>query len=139
AMALLDFGQPVALTCLMTLQFLDDDEVFGVVERYRAALPAGSYLALSAPTGDFIDPEAADALMASYRASGLSLWLRSRDQFAAYFDGLDVVPPGITPMAEWRAEHEALPRPTPEQAGGYGAIGRKRAGQAGSPAPARRS
>jgi hypothetical protein len=50
---------------------------------------------------------------------------RTRDEFARFFDGLDLVPPGITPIADWRAEDEPLPRPAPERASSYGAVGRK--------------
>jgi hypothetical protein len=39
--------------------------------------------------------------------------------------GLDLVPPGIVPMAEWRADDEPQPRPSPLEAGGYAAVARK--------------
>jgi hypothetical protein len=46
------------------------------------------------------------------------------DTFAAFFDGLDLVDPGIVPVLEWRAEDEPQPRPPAAQVGCYGAIAR---------------
>jgi hypothetical protein len=40
--------------------------------------------------------------------------------------GLELVPPGLVPMVEWRAEGEPQPRPSATEAGAYAALGRKR-------------
>lgn len=121
----LDLSRPVAVTCLMTVQFLGDAEVFPVIAGYRDALGPGSYLALSAPTGDFIPAGRAAALMATYQAYGLPLRLRPRNDFAVFFTGLELVEPGIVPMTKWRPgrkpEFPGIQNPD----GGYAAIGRK--------------
>jgi hypothetical protein len=49
---------------------------------------------------------------------------RSRAEFARFFDGLDIVPPGIVSVAEWRADAEPQPRPSFADISGYGAVGR---------------
>ncbi len=48
-----------------------------------------------------------------------------REEFARFFAGLELVPPGIVPMAEWRAESEPGPRPAPAEASAYAAVARK--------------
>jgi S-adenosyl methyltransferase len=50
---------------------------------------------------------------------------RTRDEFERFVAGLELVPPGIVPMAEWRAGDEPQPRPSPLEAGGYAAVARK--------------
>jgi hypothetical protein len=50
--------------------------------------------------------------------------LRTRAEFARFFDTLELVAPGIVSVPEWRAENEPQPRPTPEETAVYGAVGR---------------
>ena len=50
---------------------------------------------------------------------------RTREEFARFFTGLELMPPGIVPMAEWRAETETAPRPAPADASAYAAVARK--------------
>jgi S-adenosyl methyltransferase len=71
----LDFNQPVGLLLIAISHFIgDDDDPYGIVERLLAALPRGSYLALSHLTGDF-DPQA--------REGGLGLPAQRRDDAGA--------------------------------------------------------
>jgi hypothetical protein len=49
---------------------------------------------------------------------------RSREEFARFLDGLDLVPPGIQPVAEWRAENEVQPRPSAAETAMYGVVAR---------------
>ena len=51
--------------------------------------------------------------------------LETRDEFERFLAGLQLEPPGIVPMAEWRADSEPQPRPSPLEAGGYVAVARK--------------
>jgi hypothetical protein len=72
------------------------------------------------------DPEGLFAARASYRASGMSSTVRSSEEFARLaFSGLELVPPGVVPVPEWRPANSD-PRPTPAEAGLYGGVGRKR-------------
>jgi hypothetical protein len=50
---------------------------------------------------------------------------RSRDDFARFFDGLELLPPGIVSIAEWRADDEPEPRPTPADMASHCAVARK--------------
>lgn len=64
-------------------------------------------------------------MAAAYQRAGIAFQYRTRDEFARFFTGLELVPPGIVPMAEWRAEAEPGPRPTPAEASAYAAVARK--------------
>jgi S-adenosyl methyltransferase len=120
----LDLSQPVALTILGILHFIpDEDDSWGVVARLVAALPSGSYLAVQHPTQDFYAE--ANGTDQSCRNSGTAFQYRAKDEFLRFLDGLELVPPGLQPMTEWRAEDEPEPRPAPSVVGAYAAIGRK--------------
>jgi S-adenosyl methyltransferase len=120
----LDLSQPVALTLFGVLHFIpDEDGPWGIVARLFGALPSGSYLALQHPTRDFY-PEGVGNDRA-YRSAGIAFQYRTKDAFARFIAGLEVVPPGIQLMSQWRAEDEPQPRPSAQEAGAYGAIARK--------------
>jgi len=71
----------------------------------------------------FLAGEAGTA--AAYQRAGIAFQYRTREEFARFFTGLELVPPGIVPMAEWRAETEPAPRPAPSEASAYAAVARK--------------
>jgi hypothetical protein len=120
----LDLSEPVALMMFGVLHFIpDEDDPYGIVGQLLAALPSGSYLAIQHPTRDFY-PEHFGADR-SYRSAGIPFQYRSRAEFERFTDGLELVPPGLVPMIEWRAENEPGPRPTAAEAGAYAALGRK--------------
>ena len=92
----LDFDQPIALSMLALLHFVgDEDGAYDLVRKLVDELAPGSYLVLSHVTGDF-DPEGAAKAVAMYKARGLTLRPRSRDELAAFFEGLELVEPGVT-------------------------------------------
>ncbi|ONK10038.1 SAM-dependent methyltransferase [Streptomyces sp. MP131-18] len=102
----LDFSRPVALMLLGIMQFVEDtDEAGRIVATLLDALPAGSYLALSHPT-NAVRGERMDAAVKQWNEGGgpPRLTLRTPAEVAGFFDGLDVLPPGIVSTAEWRPE-----------------------------------
>jgi SAM-dependent methyltransferase len=117
----LDLSRPVALMLVAVLHFLQDEHrPYEIVRSLLDALPSGSFLVVSHATHDFMPPEQArDAY-----AHDPNFRFRSRDEFARFFDGLDLVRPGIVSIAEWRAEREATPRPSLADVAAYGAVGR---------------
>ncbi len=120
----LDLSEPVALLLFGVLHFIPDSaDPYGIVATLLAALPPGSYLAIQHPTADFYPPGGGAAR--AYGDAGIAFRYRTREEFARFLDGLDLVPPGITLMAGWRAEAETGPRPEPQQAAGYAALARK--------------
>lgn len=122
--ATLDLSRPVALMLFGIVHFLpDSDDPRAVVARFMAALPAGSYLAIQHPTADFYPPGVGS--QSAYRGAGIPFQYRSKDEFARFLDGLELVDPGITPMSEWRPELEPGPQPSPSEAGAYAALAKK--------------
>jgi hypothetical protein len=114
----LDFTKPIALMFNGSMGHVaNDDEAHGCVRRLVDALPSGSYLALSDGTDD---DEDAVRSMELYKNSGaIPYHLRSPAAFAAFFDGLDLVEPGLAAPSDWRP---ATP-PAPEAAGFGGLVG----------------
>ncbi len=122
----LDLSQPVALMLIGILHFIADrDDPWGLIAKLLAALSAGSYLVLQQPTTDFYEQPGSSGTAAAYGRAGIPFQYRTRDEFARFFTGLELVPPGIEPMTEWRAENEPEPRPAVSDVGAYAAIGRK--------------
>ncbi|MFD5779293.1 SAM-dependent methyltransferase [Streptomyces sp. NPDC126933] len=123
---ILDLSRPVALSLVALLHFISDaDGAHELVRRLLDPLPSGSYLVLSHVTGDF-DPLSADQATELYERRGLTLAPRSRDEFAAFFKGLDLIEPGVSLAADWRPElGEVVPVPGDEPIPGYAGVARK--------------
>jgi S-adenosyl methyltransferase len=126
-LATLDLSQPVALLLIAIMHFVpDDDDPYGVASRLLDVLPSGSYLALSHLTGDF-DPEAWEGVAAVYRKSGVIMRVRSRPEIERFFDGLDLVDPGLVSLPRWRPDPGEEPdQVTDAQVSVYGGVARKR-------------
>jgi hypothetical protein len=124
---MLDFDRPVGLLLLAVLHFIDDDEdPYGLVRRLLAALPAGSYLALSHLTGDF-DPHTWEAVAETFRRDGITMRVRTGAEIERFFDGLDLVPPGMRVLPSWRPDPGgAAVLATDAQVSAYGGVARKR-------------
>ncbi|WP_306204966.1 SAM-dependent methyltransferase [Actinoplanes sp. RD1] len=115
----LDPGRPVAVVLAAVLHFFERDaEAEGIVRTIVSSLPPGSYLVASHATVDTAPPE----VRAASEALKLDAWPRTREQFGRFFAGLELVPPGIVLVSDWRPEGEPLPTP---QIGGYAGVGRK--------------
>jgi hypothetical protein len=121
---ILDFSQPIALMLVAVLHFVPDEfKPEQVIATLTDALPSGSYLVASHITGEH-DPVGPATGAAAYRAAGLPAQLRDSDQFARLaFSGLDLVPPGVVLVSEWRPKG-AGPRPTPAEVSWYGGVAR---------------
>jgi hypothetical protein len=100
----LDFTQPIALMLLAVLAQIPDtggpDDPAAVVTRLLEALPTGSYLVVSDATD--VNEAFNKAERAYNTAAGSTHHLRSPEQLAALFTGLDVVAPGVVPITQWR-------------------------------------
>ena len=119
----LDLGRPVALMLIAVLHFLtEQDDPRRLVAELLDALPSGSYLTIAHLTADFDPEEAASALAATQR-SGVTYVPRSAAEVAAFFDGLDLVDPGVVPLLTWRPDDGAPQDPLAARM--YAAMGRK--------------
>ncbi|XRQ04725.1 SAM-dependent methyltransferase [Actinomadura welshii] len=119
----LDFTRPVALMLMGILGLIEDhDEARSIVDRLMAALPSGSHLAVY--DGSDTDPDYVEALR-QYNAGGTAnpYYPRSIDQIARYFDGLEMVEPGVVPVTQWRPEPS--PWGEPPRVAGAGGVARK--------------
>jgi hypothetical protein len=119
----LDLSQPVALMILNTLGHVaDHHEARGLVSRILGALPPGSYLVISDGTAT---SESMIAASDSYNSSGaVPYYVRGVEEIGGFFDGLDVVEPGIVPVTKWRPDSGGSAG-TDIAVDAYGGVGRK--------------
>jgi S-adenosyl methyltransferase len=100
---LLDFGQPVAVMLMAVLQHLDDEDgPYQIVRTLLDPLPPGSYLALSHPAKD-INAEAMARMAESLnKMMAEKVTFRDHSAVARFFDGLELVEPGMVQASKWR-------------------------------------
>ena len=119
----LDLDQPVGLVLIGVMHHLrDDDDPRRIVATLVDALAPGSYLVLSQSTPDF-DPDAMRALAAASEQGGIPNVPRSLADTEPFFAGLELVEPGLVPMATWRPDPGAEQDPRSVYA--YGGVARK--------------
>ena len=99
----LDFTQPIAVTLLGVVHFiLDDEEARRVIRALVDALPSGSYLAIAHGCHD-INKAEADQIVAFWNEHGTpKIVYRGSKEIARYFDGMDLLEPGVVPCSRWR-------------------------------------
>jgi hypothetical protein len=101
----LDFDRPIALMLLTILQLLPDDhEPYAIVRQLVDALAPGSYLVLSQPASDVHPEGAAGAARRLSQGMPASVTLRSHEQVARFFDGLEWVEPGLLQVQRWHPD-----------------------------------
>ncbi|MET8827912.1 SAM-dependent methyltransferase [Streptomyces sp. NPDC004610] len=116
----LDFAQPIALIILNTLGHVAEyEQARTLVRRLMAGLPSGSYLVISDSTST---SEGMIAASDAYNASGaVPYYVRSVEEIGGFFDGLELVEPGVAQVTRWRPDGEA----SDVAVDAYGAVGRK--------------
>lgn len=120
---LLDLEQPVALMLMGVLGHVaDHDEACDIVRRLLAALPSGSHLVVN--DGTNVHSRAnAEAHQEYNQSGGVPYVQRSPEEIAAFFEGLELVEPGVVTVTRWRYEDHGFG--APPEVDGYGAVGRK--------------
>jgi hypothetical protein len=122
----LDLSEPIGLLLVAILHFLPDTQhAHTIVRTLMDALPAGSFLVISHATTELLEPDTARALETSDFPGRGDFTGRTRAQVQRFFDGLDLVPPGLTPISDWRPDPDTTP-PQPHDASIYAAVARKR-------------
>ncbi|MEU5882551.1 SAM-dependent methyltransferase [Spirillospora sp. NPDC047279] len=121
---LLDFDRPIALFLMGIVEFItDDDEAYDIVERLKSRLCPGSFLTLYDGTNT-VHKEASDQIVEVWNQSGNApLTLRTPDQITRFFDGMEILDPGVVSVSRWRPE--ATPWGEPAEVDAFGAVGRK--------------
>ena len=109
--ATLDLSRPVALTIIAVFQVIvDDQQAHDLMKRYLDPLAPGSFLALSTVTTDS-NPKRSTKMIASQNANGIPTLARNLAEVTAFFDGLELVDPGVVLAHRWRPEQGAeLPK-----------------------------
>jgi hypothetical protein len=119
----LDFTQPVAITLMAIVHLIaDEDDPYGIIARLLSAVPPGSYLAMSHIASDI------NVAAVSEAGSRVSQFIQQKQTYRAhyevlrFFDGLDLVEPGLAKVQEWRPDSELQAK---APAALWGGVGRK--------------
>jgi hypothetical protein len=124
--ATLDLGRPVGLLLLSMLPFVPDERAYPAVAELVAAVPSGSYLVISHGVIDSFARDQYDAVGAVYqRSTSRGGGLRDRAAIERFFDGLELVEPGLVWISEWRAGEAADAGPDPERIALLAGVARK--------------
>jgi hypothetical protein len=100
----LDLTKPIALSLNALLHFVTDgQDPYGIVDRLMGALPSGSALAITHCTPDF-DPETWEKVTQIYTNGGTPVRFRAKKDVERFFDGLDLLDPGVALGHRWRPE-----------------------------------
>jgi hypothetical protein len=122
---LLDFSQPVGVMLVAILQFIEDkDDPHRLVAQLMEAVPPGSFMVVSHPPSDMqrLAPGLAEALAKLNQTMAQRVTPRSREQVTRFFDGLDLIEPGIVPIQQWRPDSDEV---ATARAGMWSGVGRK--------------
>jgi hypothetical protein len=99
----LDFSQPVAVMLVAVLHFVADNaDPYGITKTLMDAVPAGSHLVVSHTAKDIFPEEMAAFERAMNEKSAEQVTLRDREQITGFFDGLELIEPGVVEVPKWR-------------------------------------
>lgn len=123
AAGLLDFRQPVAVMLVAILHcILDEDDPYGTVARLMSAVPRGSYLVISHAPGEMPVEQVAETGRQLNQLLAQKMTHRSRAEVERFFEGLELLEPGVVPVSKWRP---ASDREAATPAALWAAVGRK--------------
>ncbi len=109
---LIDFDQPVGVLVVAALHFVrDEEDPAGIVAEFRKRMAPGSYLVLSHTMAES-DPDAKAQLTMATANSPAEATFRGHDEVLSFFDGFELIGPGLVPVHEWRlddADDAAIP------------------------------
>jgi hypothetical protein len=109
---LIDFTQPVAILLVAMLHLVPDDEdPAGIVAAFREATTPGSYLALSHITSHEQPPAVVTGLRKVFEQAREPMVPRGREEILAFFQGYELVEPGLVKAPDWRPDKPADAKP----------------------------
>jgi O-methyltransferase involved in polyketide biosynthesis len=127
---LLDLSRPIGLILAGVLQYVpDEDDPAGVIAGYVERLAPGSHVAMSHLSMDELTLDrlaGATAVTGVYQPTDTPFHYRTKAEFEAYFDGLELIEPGVVHMWDWRPELGADAGEPDGQVTGFAGVGRKR-------------
>ena len=103
---LIDFSQPLAILFVAVLHYVPDPDAHDAVAAYASAAAPGSHLVLTHVTGG-TDPPASAVGRAVFARSANPVTPRTEERVLAFFDGLEILEPGLVPVQQWRPEDHA--------------------------------
>jgi hypothetical protein len=107
ARGLLDFSQPVAVMLVAVLHLIGpEDHPYSIVSQLMDAVPPGSYLLLSHVASDIEPEKMAEMGKRLNRLLAQKGTYRSQAGVTDFFDGLELVEPGLVPVQHWRQDSE---------------------------------
>jgi hypothetical protein len=123
----LDFSQPAALMLVAILPHITSDEqAYAIVRRLVEPLAPGSYLVIVHDTADIHGEEIRTAMRFFMEQGGEPIVARSREQITRFFDGLELVEPGLVTTSRWRPEPKPPGEPEDaEEVSQYAGVARK--------------
>jgi S-adenosyl methyltransferase len=123
----LDFTRPIGLILAAVVHFLlPEDEPKRIITALLDALPPGSYMVASHGSTEYGTQEEADVVLGIIQAGGVRVEPRSSYDFGhLVFDGLELVPPGVVLLPEWRPAADGAPRPGGREVGANAGVARK--------------
>lgn len=121
-LAVIDFSRPIGVLCVAVLHFVTDREnPWASVAYFRDLMAPGSHLVLSHITSDDSDQAVVAAIKEAYESAAAPAVFRTVRQIGDFFDGFNLVHPGIVNVSEWRSpEDEPVPAPVVRFLGGVG-------------------
>jgi hypothetical protein len=120
----LDFSRPVAVVLMAILHLIgDEDDPYGIVATLMDAVPPGSYLTLSHIASDIETEALGEARDRVSKYMPVKQTYRSHAEVMRFFDGLDMVEPGLVRVQQWRPSSEVEAK---SPAALWGGVGRKR-------------
>jgi hypothetical protein len=123
---LIDFTQPVGLLLVAVLHFIRDEESPGdLVKRLTRPMASGSYLTISHTTFDHRSASAVKAIQRLYSRTTAPGSIRGHAEIRAFFNGFDLLEPGLVFTPQWRPDRPAPFVDQPERSGTYAGVGRK--------------
>ena len=101
----LDLSEPVAVMLLLILHLIpDQSDPCAIVARLMASMPRGSYLVVSHPASDIQATAAAEAARRYNQMVSTPQTRRTRAQVMRFFDGLEILDPGVVQLHQWRPD-----------------------------------
>jgi S-adenosyl methyltransferase len=127
-LARLDFSQPVGVLCVCALHFVPEEEKpHEIIAEYRDHLAPGSYLAIThgitAETPEDDPDGVVESVTNVYQSASAQIHVRSRKEIERFFDGFEILEPGVVWMADWRPDPGTRPAGRPNSL--FGGLGRK--------------
>jgi S-adenosyl methyltransferase len=120
----LDFSKPIGVTMLGVVIFITDDaEAYPIVDRLVGAVPSGSHLAMTHTTNAIHGAVTDEAVRIWNEGGSTPMVIRSLDQIAGFFDGTEILDPGVVPLTKWRSEADG--GDTAQDVDEFCAVGRK--------------